>query len=275
MQIISDQSLSIKQIIPLPLRSFYHRINWFIRNYNRIDKKSRLLSRHFHGPISFDADGMTISQNSDFISEERFARAYQAAAATNPWRGFSSQWRVYIICWMADMVRHLPGDFVECGVNTGAYAKAIIEYTGFNRLGKTFYLFDTFDGLVLSQVSQEEWKAGIDRYADKYKNTYEAVCETFRNDQVRIIRGAVPDTLPECRSDKVAFLSIDMNCVEPEIAAIRYFYDKVVPGGVIVLDDYGFYKHVFQKKAFDAFAREKGIQILSLPTGQGIIFKQS
>jgi hypothetical protein len=63
-----------------------------------------------------------------------------------------------------------------------------------------------------------------------------------------------------------------MNCVAPEIAALEFFHPKMVKGGVIVLDDYGFPKHIHQKKAFDQFAVEKGISILALPTGQGIIF---
>jgi hypothetical protein len=64
-----------------------------------------------------------------------------------------------------------------------------------------------------------------------------------------------------------------MNVKEPEIAAANYFWEKVVKGGVVILDDYGFPKHIEQKLAFDQFAKEKGVEILSLPTGQGIIFK--
>jgi hypothetical protein len=51
----------------------------------------------------------------------------------------------------------------------------------------------------------------------------------------------------------------------------------VVPGGLILSDDYGhgragegFYA---QKLAFDAFAKSKGIEVLTLPTGHGLIIK--
>jgi hypothetical protein len=64
-----------------------------------------------------------------------------------------------------------------------------------------------------------------------------------------------------------------MNCVEPEIQAANYFWDKLVSGAVMILDDYGFGPHIEQKKAFDIFAKEKKVEILSLPTGQAIIFK--
>ena len=60
---------------------------------------------------------------------------------------------------------------------------------------------------------------------------------------------------------------------EPEIAAAHFFWDKIVPGGVVILDDYGFKGHEEQKAAFNEFAKQKNVPILQLPTGQGIIFK--
>ncbi|MEI2722448.1 MAG: hypothetical protein V9H26_02565 [Verrucomicrobiota bacterium] len=64
-----------------------------------------------------------------------------------------------------------------------------------------------------------------------------------------------------------------MNCVAPEIEAATYLWDRLVPGGIIILDDYGFSQHHLQKAAFDHFAEAKGVRIMSLPTGQGLIFK--
>ena len=131
----------------------------------------------------------------------------------------------------------------------------------------------TFSGLVEDLVSDKEKSAGINNYFGSYKDVYQQVKETFSAFNVEVIKGAVPDTLPLCKAEKICYLSIDMNCVEPEIAATEYFWDKVVSGGVIILDDYGFPDHINQKDAFDKFAKEKKVEILCLPTGQGIIFK--
>ncbi len=49
-----------------------------------------------------------------------------------------------------------------------------------------------------------------------------------------------------------------MNCAPPEIAAAEYFWDRLVPGAEIVLDDYGWQKHDGQRLAFDGFAQKKG-----------------
>jgi len=58
------------------------------------------------------------------------------------------------------------------------------------------------------------------------------------------------------------------------LAAANFFWDKIVRGGVVILDDYGFPMHIIQKRAFDEFALEKGQTILCLPTGQGVIIKR-
>jgi hypothetical protein len=74
-------------------------------------------------------------------------------------------------------------------------------------------------------------------------------------------------------TENVAFLSIDMNAREPEIAAAEFFWDRLVHGAAMVLDDYGWRKHVAQRIAFDEFARRRNVPLLALPTGQGLILK--
>ena len=250
------------------------RIKWFIKNYRAISGKSNLQSSHFLGEITYDTDSLCTSNNADFINEIKFKSAYSKALATHPWEGFSLQWRVYIVCWFANHVKNIKGDFVECGVNTGAYSRAVIDYIDFQSLNKTFFLLDTFNGLVAEQISDNEKNNGINKYLNSYRDVYNEVKSTFENLPVKIIKGAVPDTLPQCDAQSIAYLSIDMNCVLPEIAAMEYFWPKVSTGGVVILDDYGFPNHIEQKNAFDQFAKKNDIEILCLPTGQGIIIKK-
>lgn len=264
----------MKKIIPNSIKLLRIRIIWFFKNYSKINYNSDLFSNELHGPVTYRTDGLITSNNCDFINEKDFSSAYQKAKDTNPWPGFTLQWRTYIVCWFANHVKNLEGDFVECGVNTGAYSRAVIDYIDFANTKKAFYLFDTFSGLEENLVSESEKKIGIKDYFGTYKDVYQQVLDTFSQFNVKVIKGAVPYTLPECTADKICYLSIDMNCVEPEIAAANYFWDKLVCGGVILLDDYGFPMHIHQKHAFDEFAKEKGVKILSLPTGQGIIIKK-
>ena len=148
----------------------------------------------------------------------------------------------------------------------------IISYLGETSFRRRFFLLDTFEGFHLPSLSPEERAMVAKRY--RYQPCLDEVTRTFAAfPSVEIIPGTVPDTLSKVKTERVAFLSLDMNCVAPEIAAARHLRDKLVPGGIMVLDDYGFTAHSAQKQAFDRFAVERNASILSLPTGQRLIFQ--
>lgn len=251
-----------------------YKIQWFFKNYRLINNRAFVVNTR----PNYNSDGITVFNNCDCLNEPAFKKAYTRSLMVNDWRGsdgsrFDMRWRYYIVCYFASRVKHLQGDFVECGVYKGGYTMALMEYLNFPTLEKRFWLLDTYEGLAFDHLTEEEKKAGLfEKYQD-YESCYEWVCHLFNDLPATIIKGTVPETLGECKAEKICYLSIDMNCVAPEIAAANYFWDKIVSGGVIILDDYGFEGHIEQKKAFDEFASQKRVNILQLPTGQGIIFK--
>ena len=230
------------------------------------------LSRPLYGKATYNQDGLVTAHNADFMRDSRFAAAYRAGLSTGSWTFGDLHWRAYVVCWAAARGVDLEGDFVECGVNRGGYALSVINYVDFERLDKTFYLLDTYEGLVERYISPEERGSGV--RGGEYEPCYDAVVNTFGTySNVEIIKGAVPDTLGLVDTERVAFLSLDMNTRDPEIAAAEFFWDRMTSGAAIVLDDYGWRKHLEQKRAFDDFARRRSTQVLALPTGQGLIFK--
>ncbi|MEN9522577.1 MAG: hypothetical protein RL065_954, partial [Bacteroidota bacterium] len=200
--------------------------------------------------------------------------SYAKGKSTGAWPAIDIFWRAYIACWVADKVKNLEGDFVECGVYRGGLAATIINYIQFEKLNKKFYLFDTYGPIPKQHVHQDEFKTNNpDNWS--YSDVYEAVksnFSVFKN--VEVVRGIIPEILSTKSIDKVCYLSIDLNNFQPEIAAIEYYWDKLVPGGIVLLDDYALSeKYVMQRNAWDKFAVSKGIKILNIPTGQGLIFK--
>ena len=216
----------------------------FVRYINHPDRAAIV-----YGSPMFSEDGLAVAGRSvDFLFEPAFSRAYDAGKQAGAWGtlsgSFNMRWRVYIACWAARKAVTLDGDFVECGVNRGWLSRSVVEYVDFACLPKTFYLLDTFEGIYEPYLIETEKQRGLVNETFQYENCYEDVVETFRPfPNVRLVRGPVPNTLPQVQTDKVSYLSIDMNNAFPEIAAAEYFWDKVVSGAVMLLDDYGHEVH--------------------------------
>jgi O-methyltransferase len=219
---------------------------------------------------TYAEDGLVAARITEFLFSARFDTAYRVGKSTGSWGTMDLRWRVFVACWAAQHAKSLPGDFVECGVSRGGMARAVMEYVGFSGLNKTFYLLDSYNGIP------EEMKLSSAPVQFDYSDCYDAVKQTFASfPNARVIRGTVPTTLRHVDSTQIAYLSIDMNCAEPEIAAAEFFWDKLSAGGVILLDDYCYSEdYRLQNRAFQEFAKRRGIEVLALPTGQGLIFKQ-
>ena len=226
--------------------------------------------------LNYKQDQLYTYTNSDFMSDPVFIESYNLGKQTDTYqflKGNDFHWRVYVACWAADYAKKLEGDFVECGVHTGIISKSIVHYINFKNLDKKFYLLDTFSGLDPKYSSSEELEKSKKFGYKERSDLYARVKETFKEYNVKIIKGSVPSTLPQVKANKICYLSIDMNSVIPEIEALEYFWDKLIKGGIVILDDYGFVNHKEQKKAHDTFAKSKKTKVLSIPTGQGIIIK--
>ena len=225
--------------------------------------------------FEYAEDGLYTLHTAPFLYDERFQHAYALGADTGSWHGAVIRWRAYIACWAAQQAAQIEGDFVECGVNRGGLARAIIDYTDFGRLEKRFFLVDTFTGLVPEYLSETEKQKGFLEHFKYYQaDSKQEVAATFSPfGNVTIIQGTVPDVLPEIPANQVAFVSLDMNCTEPEVRAAEFFWDRLATGGIILLDDYTQKLHSEQQVAFDRFTAARGTSVLALPTGQGMIVR--
>lgn len=226
---------------------------------------------------TYAKDGLATKHNADFAHEPRFAAAYQAAKLETQFQ-HEIEWRAYIACWLGERGKALGGDFVECGVYRGFVSLTVMKYIGFELMtDRNFYLLDTFRGPVASMVTEEERRSGATRAlcgTETYDDIHAEVVETFRSiGNVKVVRGPVPETLEQVASERICYLHLDMNNAAPEIAAAEHFWERLAPGAAILLDDYGWAQHAVQRRAFDSFASRRGVGVLSLPTGQGVMLK--
>jgi len=229
--------------------------------------------RLIRGPLSYNQNGLATTHNADFLRDPKFAEAYEEAARLTGWR-HPAPWRVYINVWAASQAIRLRGNLVECGVWNGFTALVLTLYLDLASSDSKFFLVDSFEGVNIADLTEEERQRGLAGKNETYVNYIEGVKKNFAPfPNVKIVKGFVPEVLETVASGEVSYLHIDMNYAAPEIAAAEFFWSRLLPGAVVVLDDYGFAKHKTQKMEFDKWAQKKGITICLLPTGQGFFLR--
>jgi O-methyltransferase len=269
-----------------PFRQLIEERDSFMARLKVMEKRATLAEMRLEKVESttcYNHDGMKLyEKNASFLDDQEFINAYKKGMNSGHHIGrprgsqtdIHIEWRVHIACWAAKHAVRLPGDFVECGVNTGITSLAVCEFTNFNSTGKSFLLFDTFNGIPEDQMSGAEKPIRLKENADMYSECFALALRNFAPyPKAKLIRGKVPDTLTEVPIDRVSYLHIDMNIAAPEVAAMEFFWDKLVTGAVVLLDDYGWQNYNEQYKAMNKFAAKHNVGIATLPTGQGLLIK--
>lgn len=226
-------------------------------------------------PGQFYSNDMLIClwRNLSFRFDQKFMSCYTESVTGD--QEESLVWRLHTLAWAAKNALNVEGDFVECGVFKGFCSSVILKYLDFQDLPRQAYLYDTFEGLpekTSTEVERKKW----DYKKYDTEAIYNGVCKKFAKfKNVKIVRGIVPDTFAEAAPEKIAFLHIDMNSEKAEIQALEHLFDRVTPGGYIVFDDFGWSCNFNQMTAELAFMKERGHNILELPTGQGLVIKHA
>jgi len=181
-------------------------------------------------------------------------------------------WNLQTVLWAVRQAKDVPGDFVELGVFKGHTTLFAAEYLGFETWPQRWLLYDTFEGIPEDQLDGD-WKS---RNEGTYKGTYsfEEVRERFAGfPNIEVVQGRVPEILEETAPDRIAFLHVDLNNSTAEIQALDVLFDRLSPGGVIVFDDFAWKTARAQYEAESRWFAARGLQVLALPTGQGLFVK--
>jgi hypothetical protein len=240
-----------------------------------------LRSRHL--AVSWGDRLLTIDKTQGFKQDPAFASAFEAIQGSIRYDEYdgpdSIAWRLNTLCWAARSALRAGGDFVECGVHKGDMAWVVLNAVGVARIPR-FWLFDSFQGFSPKYSSGEDFplNPGFLEFANKeYQEggLYERVRKRFAAyPNVRVVKGFLPEALEHDCPERIGFLHVDLNSPRAEVAVLVRLFDRVVSGGVVVFDDYGWKLFEKQKAAEDELLAAHGYEILELPTGQGLVVKR-
>jgi len=179
-----------------------------------------------------------------------------------------------------DAIRHvvkngIEGDVVECGVWRGG--NMVVAARSLKALGdesRGLYLYDTFEGMTRPTDKDKDYtgETAADLLSGSEKGTglwCEASVDDVRSNmrqtgypmnQVHLVKGPVEETIPSTVPDKIAVLRLDTDWYESTKHELVHLYPLLVPGGVLIIDDYGHWQGA--RHAVDEYFSVNGIQVL-------------
>lgn len=152
----------------------------------------------------------------------------------------------------------IDGDFVECGVLLGgSVMMSQLVLARHERASRRVYALDTFSGFVTRNTEfdidlQTGAPAGVVE-PERHDHSEGAIAnmKSINYPHLRVIKGDVLQTIPKLDIDRIALLRLDTDTYETTKFELESLYDRVVQGGVIIVDDYGY--TLGCKKAVDDF----------------------
>lgn len=166
--------------------------------------------------------------------------------------------------------RHnIEGSIVECGVwKGGSMMATLLALNHHHANNRAVYLYDTFEGMPPAEEVDKNFKdqkAEVLLEAENYKKeqsvvwAYSSLEEVKSNiysiaypkEKIHFIKGKVEDTIPSTIPDKIALLRLDTDWYQSTKHELEYLYPLLMPGGVLIIDDYGFWKGA--RKAVDEY----------------------
>jgi O-methyltransferase len=183
------------------------------------------------------------------------------------------------------VVEHaVPGAFVECGVWRGGSMHVVARtLSAIGETSRELYLFDTFEGMT--EPTDKDLTYGGTPVAELMRAqprtariwaiaSLEDVKAGFAEvpypaERIHYVQGPVESTLPDAAPDRIAILRLDTDWYESTRHELVTLYDRLSPGGILIIDDYGTFRG--SRLAVDEFLEKTGAQLLLLPIGPGRI----
>jgi len=224
---------------------------------------AQILQANAQGSGTHLADDLLVwFRNLSFTEDPDFCQAMGPYLEDNVLR--ARIWRVYTLCWAAKSCLSLPGDFVDIGCYDGKTVDVIRRFCQYRDIEKDYVLYDLFD---YHPTERSKVNHGPELYGK--------VCSMFADmPRVKVVKGFLPAALDGTLPEKIAFAQIDLNSAAVELDCLRAVLDRMTPGGIIILDDYGFKKYRESQISQRDLAASYGQIIFESASGQGILIKR-
>lgn len=147
------------------------------------------------------------------------------------------------------IIKNISGSIVECGIFKGtSFVRFALLREVFKRKNSKLIGFDVFNDVYPNTQFENEKKHRKHwiKTAGPSSISIKQLEKVFFKQKIKnydLVKGDVVKTIPKYlkknKNLKICLLNIDLAFVEPTKAALEFFYDKMVKGGIILFDNYG------------------------------------
>lgn len=131
-----------------------------------------------------------------------------------------------------------PGNYLEVGVWRGGTGLILAEAVRHFALTGDIYLADTFSGVVGAGEHDDDYVGG--EHADTSEQIVRQLLDKHGHTGVRILKGRFPQDTGHGFEGAIRLLHLDVDVYQSAADALEWAFDRIVPGGIVVFDDYGF-----------------------------------
>ena len=182
--------------------------------------------------------------------------------------------RCFTLLKAAQSVAHLPGELAECGCRKGKSTHFILAAIGTD-CNKKIHIFDSFEGLS-EPTNKDKLTSGSQAWQEgALASSQDILTDNLKlyGHMLVIHKGWIPEKFTEVKDQTFSFLHIDVDLYDPTLDSLKFFYERMTKGGIIMCDDYGSVSCPGAKKAFDEFFADKPENVVELPSAQALVIK--
>jgi hypothetical protein len=159
---------------------------------------------------------------------------------------------------------HLDGDVIECGVYRGGSLFKLCRALKEGPTRKKIYACDSFEGFPEDRVGlfDRTFFRPLRKLRAKFLLADDVPDRIVRFAEyydvpVKVVKGFFSDTLPRVEATSFCFIHLDVDIYESYKECLEQLYPLLVPGGVVVFDDYGSSKWPGAKIAVDEYFAQR------------------
>jgi len=255
--------MTLKKII----RSFFNSTGIYIGKRPTFNGKANFSIDGFHYGFSFPSANYTPWQG-DAAFMDIYKQIQQHTLV--------DIYRCYELWQLVQKVHTLDpaAAILEVGVWRGGTAGIMARQLAAQNSNATIYLADTFTGVAKAGVNDSFYTGG------EHSDTSAQIAEDVLKDKsrylhYRILKGIFPEDTAEQVpvTEKFGLCHIDVDVYDSAKDILEWVWGKLIPGGVVVFDDYGFHTCTGVTKLVDGYRHHPDRQVIHNLNGHAIMIK--